>query len=293
MSAPLPPDPGPFGADTDDAVSALIDGELAGFAAERGLDVESVRASLNAWGGLEARRAYLERAVSALQEPAPLNPTDRATMVVAALAVTPDAAPVVPIAPRRRGPKVAAWLAAAAVLALVVAGGVVLFRPGSGGQSTATRRTEPAIEKVESSDPLGPGANTAITPDAAAPASSTPSQATKPAVTTNQATSSSPATSALGEISNPKTLINKVQPLVPSATLTNGGGTGSASGASVPTTGSCSAAGLFPTGSVIVLDTTATFNGQPAEVVAAQQNGRTFVYVLKPTGCSVLSAVSF
>ena len=41
------------------SVETWIDGELAGFAAERGLDVDSVRASLNAWGGLAARPLFL------------------------------------------------------------------------------------------------------------------------------------------------------------------------------------------------------------------------------------------
>lgn len=293
MNTPLPPDPGPFGADTDDAVTALIDGELAGFAAERGLDVESVRASLNAWGGLEARKATLERAVAAMQVPVTLDPNDREAMVAAALAAAPEVAPVVPIERKRRGATVARWLTAAAVLAVLVVGAVGIVRPLSGDNSRATRPTEPAIEDIEKSGSIP------IAPNAAGGGSGSTDRNT---ATTRPLATASPSSvptsvpsSALGEISNPKTLINKVQPLVPQPLVAPAGTqvTPAAGAAPVPTTGSCSAAGLFPAGAVVVLDTTATFNGKPAEVIAAQLNDRTFVYVLAPSGCSVLSAVSF
>ena len=66
-------DPGPFGADTDDAVAALMDGELAGFAADQGLDLATVREALEGWSGLAARRSLLEQGGAALREPTELD----------------------------------------------------------------------------------------------------------------------------------------------------------------------------------------------------------------------------
>jgi len=294
MSEYLPIDPGPYGADTDDAVSALIDGELAGFAADRGQDVATVQATLDAWGGLAARRARLESARHALRTPLTLDDPTRAAMVAAALAVEPDAAPVVPFTRNRsrRTAVLAAFGAAAAVLLIGV--GVGTYVVGNRSNTTST------AERASTTIPANGGGQTdsgvKISPNATGLESSSSDtrsddqSASTTAATTGRTTV--PSDTDLGEVSDPKTLIAKVQRSIPAAPITTTPGATAVTAAPNPQV-SCASGSLFPAGSAIVLETTASFNGRTAQVIAAQLAGRTTVYVLEPTGCSILSAVAF
>lgn len=126
----------PFGDDTDEALSALVDGELDAFARERGLTEDAARARLEAWPEAEARLAELDRARASMQVPVPeLDDVTRRRLVRGASNAAPK--PYAP-APRSRS-----WLAIAAVAAaglLVVIGiGVAISSMGGGGESKSSQ----------------------------------------------------------------------------------------------------------------------------------------------------------
>jgi hypothetical protein len=137
--------PPPFGDDTDDALSALLDHELAAFAADHGTTEAAVRAALDAWPETGARLAALERVRGAVAAPVPpLDDVARRRLVTGALSAPPEK--TTGDAPRPRG----TWLglAAAAVVALLIVaaiGTMVLSdddgddQAGSGG---ATRTSD-------------------------------------------------------------------------------------------------------------------------------------------------------
>jgi len=133
-------DPGPFGPDTDEALSAELDGELAGFAAEIGMPEEEVRARLDAWPGARRRRAELARAADRVRRQEPGDRLD--TLTLRRLARTAAAA-----GPRHRHP-VGTWAAAAVAALLVAIGGFGAWawlgnRP-SGTGDTAVRTADPS-----------------------------------------------------------------------------------------------------------------------------------------------------
>jgi hypothetical protein len=116
-TASLPP---PFGDNTDDALSALLDGELAAFAADHGTTEADARAALDAWPATEARLADLRAARDAAGAPVPpLDDVTRRRLVAGAL---PSRAERDTRAPGPRG----SWLglAAAAVLVLLIIGAI-------------------------------------------------------------------------------------------------------------------------------------------------------------------------
>jgi hypothetical protein len=139
---PSLPDP-PFGDDTDEAFSALADGELAAFADERGLSEAAARARLETWPGAAAKLEELGRVRASVQTPiAPLDDVTRHRLVREAThaALPPDAS-----APRSR--RWRATIAIAAAGLVVVAGiGVAISSMGGGGdtsssESSASRST--------------------------------------------------------------------------------------------------------------------------------------------------------
>lgn len=140
-AAPSPP----FGDRTDEAVSAFVDGELAGFAADLGIDPDQAERRLREWPGFEARRSTLGGAT--LPAAPPLDEARRRELVRRAVDAVPT--PLVPgIRPgphRRRGvPRV--LVAAAAAVVLVGALGVVALTvagegPGSSKSSVEAGRT--------------------------------------------------------------------------------------------------------------------------------------------------------
>jgi len=113
---PSVPDP-PFGADTDEALSALLDGELDAFAADHEIAEAEARERLESWSDFEPRRAALERARGAVQAPTPpLDDLTRRRLVRTASSELPGSAATAP-SDRR------AW----ARIAAVAAAGLVVF----------------------------------------------------------------------------------------------------------------------------------------------------------------------
>jgi hypothetical protein len=127
-SIPPASDP-PFGADTDEAVSALLDGELDAFAADHGTTETEARSRLEAWPGFEARRRAFADARQAVATPAPaLDDVMRRRLVRTAV----DAAPTPAAASRSR-----VWtVVGAAAAALLVVVGIGLAINVSGDDSS-------------------------------------------------------------------------------------------------------------------------------------------------------------
>jgi hypothetical protein len=132
MTAMPPLSEPPFGADTDEAVSALLDGELAAFAADHDTSEADARARLEAWTGFDDRRAELAgaRATASTSVPA-LDDVSRRRLVREAS----DARPAPAKAPR--GGRV--WKvvgAAAAALVVIVGIGLAIDAASDGGSSS-------------------------------------------------------------------------------------------------------------------------------------------------------------
>jgi hypothetical protein len=131
MTAIPPSSEPPFGADTDEAVSALLDGDLGAFATDHGLAEADARARLDAWPGLEERRAALAGAAAAIAAPEPaLDDLTRRRLVRDA--VDARATP----AGERRSRRWTAIGAVAAGLLAVVGVGLALNASSDGGGSS-------------------------------------------------------------------------------------------------------------------------------------------------------------
>jgi hypothetical protein len=129
----MPPFSGPpFGADTDEAVSALLDGELAAFAADHGTTEADARARLGAWTGFDERRTALAGAGATAGTPVPaLDDVTRHRLLRNAR----DEHPAPAKGPR--GGRV--WKvvgAAAAALVVVVGIGLAIDAASDGGRSS-------------------------------------------------------------------------------------------------------------------------------------------------------------
>jgi hypothetical protein len=125
----------PFGDDTDEALSAFIDGELAAFADARGLTEAAARARLDAWPELGMRLEALERSRTALQAPvAPLDDLTRRRLVRNAL----QELPAEPHSSRRSPPWAAITAVAAAAIIAVAGIGVALSSSGGGDSSKSS-----------------------------------------------------------------------------------------------------------------------------------------------------------
>ena len=86
MTQPPPLPPPPFGDDTDEALSALLDGELGAFADDHGLTEAEARDRLEQWSEYPARLAALEHGRAAVGEPvAALDDLTRRRLVRTAL----------------------------------------------------------------------------------------------------------------------------------------------------------------------------------------------------------------
>ena len=139
MTTPTSLPPPPYGDDTDAAISARLDGELAAFAADHDATEAEVAAALDGWPGTAARVEALEQARAAVATPvAPLDDLARRRLVQGALAPRDDALP----APRTRAPRGSWWgIAAAAVVAILVVvaiGAMVVTDDGSSSNDQAT-----------------------------------------------------------------------------------------------------------------------------------------------------------
>jgi hypothetical protein len=145
----------PFGDATDEAVSAAIDGELAGFATEHGMTVDEVVQRLHGWSGYEARRHELAQARAAVAtESLPLTPAVTRRLVEEARAASDPGSSrrdrTASITGRRFPWKPIA--AAAAVVALVAGVGFALSRSGGGGSSASgkAKSAGPSAPKLDS-----------------------------------------------------------------------------------------------------------------------------------------------
>lgn len=295
----LPPDPGPYGADTDDAVSALIDGELAGFAADTGRDLNEVRETLEQWRGLEARKTKLERARQAMSAPVSLDDAMRAQLVADALAAVPAVATITPITKRRRRTPIILSAAAALLLVVVGVGVVRSMNPAS----TRTASSQTTVPKAASADGIGPELTSpSTTPAASAERATTETTGavpttptTKAANTPTTARAATPTTevpqivagaggarTSLGDITDLGAARQRIQARIDSGA--------NQSVQPAQAVGPCSGAGLFPAGATIVLRAPATLEGATVEVIAATSGSTTLVMVLNPSNCSVLRA---
>ncbi|MFZ4514884.1 MAG: hypothetical protein ACOYN3_01055 [Acidimicrobiia bacterium] len=282
MNTPLPPDPGPYGPDTDDAITALIDGELAGFAADTGRSVDEVRTTLEQWGGLEARRARLLTAREAMATPVAFDDPLGSELVAAALAAVPNLAPVVALRARRS--RRIAWILSGAAIALVAMVGIGMVIGNRNSTPTAQQSSlgpelQPATAGGISRDDTGASATQSIPSTTEASAASTP-------------TTTPDTRASLGEISDPLVLRNRIQGRLNGNNNLTSSTTGGSSSTTVAPSEPCAGVALFPSGSTIVLRTPATLSGQRVEVVAATAGATTLVVVLDPASCSVLRALT-
>ncbi len=133
--------------DIDIAVSADLDGELAGYAAELGTDEATLRARIAEAPGASERRAQLVAARDAVAAPgAPLDEVTRARLVAGAIASPGSSASA-------REPRARGWYlraGAAAAVALVVVGGVVALATQGGGGGDAAKSAATGGKSVRS-----------------------------------------------------------------------------------------------------------------------------------------------
>ncbi len=129
---------GPFGEDTDEAISAWLDGELDAFAADHGCTADEARARLEASPEAVARRQRFSEVQQVVGEPVELAEIDSRRLVRTALADTPTA--------QRRPWRGLAITAVAAAAALVVGVGMIssLGTDNSQTATTAGAKLSPA-----------------------------------------------------------------------------------------------------------------------------------------------------
>ena len=129
------PTPGPFGPDTDEAVSALLDGELDAFAREHGTTEADALEQLTTWPAFDARRHELEAARAAVTTPLPpLDDVTRKRLVRNAVEAGPSAPADAPA--RRAAPWRVIGAVAASVIILV---GIGLAVATSGDDGTTSQ----------------------------------------------------------------------------------------------------------------------------------------------------------
>jgi len=280
---PTTPGPGsgsdgpPFGDATDEAVSAFLDGELAGFAATRGLDPGKAHRQLEAWTGFAARRDELAAVRRALTESTslPLDELTRRRLVATALVATAldttaldttglDRLPSAKPARTRRGPLVAVAAVAAFLLAGTVA--VVALRGGGSSSTAKGRGSAAAAEKAaKARGDTFVGSLGDVTDRAALRAALQRYGASAP---------------------GPSTGANALQSAPGAAPAT-----GASDRAEAQRCARQLAAGRTSTGPVVLL-AAATFQQRPALVVALIDHGRVVAFVLAPGTCDVLSSQS-
>jgi hypothetical protein len=142
----IPPSEPPFGADTDEAVSALLDGELGAFAADHGTTEADARARLEAWPGLDERRAAYVDARAAVATPAPaLDDVTRRRLVRNAA----DAR-AMPAAEPRRSRRWTVVGAAAAALVVVIGIGLAINASSDDGGTSSSDSAASSAGRVAS-----------------------------------------------------------------------------------------------------------------------------------------------
>ncbi len=264
MTPPPPLPPPPFGDDTDEALNALLDGELGAFAQARGLVEVDVRARLEHWPEYQARLAALEQVRAAVREPVPpLDDLDRKRLVSKALAAKDGTG-----ATSKRTGRPWLRISAAAAAALVVLAGIgaMLTSLGTGGDSKSASSGSAATAGAPRGDVgnLGDVSDPATIRTLLDPGSAS--------------TSSRPSAPGLDHLRQQYST----------------GGTSDAAiaaGPDVPTPRACAAlvAGSRP----VRFFGTGTYQGRAVTIVGIDSGGRTIAFVVPRDDCtSVLTAVS-
>jgi len=258
----LPPAPfsgPPFGDDTDEAVSALLDGELAGFASAHGIAESEARARLEGWAGLEARRDELRGASGAVAEVEDLDEHTRHRLVAAALAAHDADRPAPAPGDRASRP----WRRRAAVAvaaAAVIVGGVVAAVAGLGGGESAERSASSATAEGGAAAPRG------FLGDVG--------DVTDPAALRRLLGGKTPVSSGDGPAAA------KAPPSVNDAQTVE------------PSTAIARCASAVAGGAPLLFSATATSGGEPAYVIGIARDGRTIAFVVSAADCSIVGSVS-
>ena len=262
----------PFGDDTDEALSALVDGELAPFAAERGLTEAATRARLEAWPETEARLAELSRIRAAVQAPvSSLDDVTRRRLLRGAS----DVVAASPSTARRSRSWVAITAVAAAALLAVAGIGAAIssIGGGDGTSSSKSAASSPVTGAPLAGDVGNLGDVTSATAlralldrrqAAGAGAKSAPTVAPGPESAAS-ATAGDTAGNTAGN--TPGTTANSVDP---------------------------AACALKLAGSRrVAFSGTGTYRGTPVAIVGIAEGGRTIVFVVSSTDCTkVLASIS-
>lgn len=266
---PMSPTP-PFGDDTDEALSALLDGELGAFASERDLTEAEARAQLEGWPGAEGRLAELEGARAALRAPVPdLDDVTRRRLLHAATsaATTQRTTSTSTGASSRPNRSWATIVAVAAAGLLVVVGlGVAVnsISGGGGGNDASSSAGDAATAAAPLRGDVGDLGD--ITSAAALRA-----LLDRRASAESQAADSSTTTPA------------------PSAAPGDAGGTDSSKTAVDPVTCAQTLAGTRS----VTFTGAGIYQGSPVTVFGITKGGRTIVFVVSSTDCTkVLTSIS-
>jgi hypothetical protein len=260
----------PFGDDTDEALSAFLDGELAAFAEDHGLTQATARAQLDAWPELEQRLELLERNRAAMQAPvAPLDDLTRRRLVRNALNELPaEAGSSKPSRPW------AAITAVAAAALIAVAGIGVAISSTGGGNGSSDRAS--SGERADSAGPLRGDVGDL-------------GDVTSPEALRTLLDRRAAAEAAGGGAEN-------TSPGAPAASTT-APSDASDKAPSVPQTFSAAAvaacadqvAGDRP----VTFTGTGQYKGQPVTIVGITEGGRTIVFVVASTDCTdVVASIS-
>jgi hypothetical protein len=253
----------PFGDDTDEAISALIDGELGAFATERGMTEASARARLEAWPRYASRRAAIEQVRAAVGADAePLDDVTRRRLVRTATNAVPTSE-----APATRQSRSWVWItaAAAAVLLVIVGIGFAISATGDSGKSTDSSASGSA---ATSADPLR--GDVGELGDVSSP------QALRSLLDRRAAAADDSAKQS-----------ESVAPPAPE----QGGTSAAADGGTAIDAATC--ARRLAGSREVRFTGTGTYRGTPVTIVGITDRGRTIVFVVPDTDCTnVLASIS-
>ena len=267
MTQPPPLPPPPFGDDTDEALSALLDGELGAFAADHGLTEAEARERLEHWSGYPERLAALERGRAEVAAPVPpIDDLTRRRLIRNAL----PAADGIGATSNRSG---WSWLrisAAAAAALIVLAGlGAMLTSLGTGSDTNAKSSGTGSAAEV----PRGNlGSIGDVTDPAAIRALVQPGAQKKPTATTD-------AAAAAGELSG--------------GTANDSTSSGTFSERADAQVDPKACAAQLAKARPVRFFATGTYRGQPVTVVGIESGARTIAFVVPSNDCTnVLTAIS-
>jgi hypothetical protein len=257
MADPTDPTLPPFGDDTDEAVSALVDGELAAFARDHDLLEAEVHSRLERWPGLaDARRALgaLRDAPPSVDADRPLDTVTRRRLVRGAMDATASA----PAPSRSSRNRALLWTGSAAAAAAAIVGLVAIVGQGS-ARHDAAKTSSAASEK----DAAGGGS-----------------------------ASSARYAGDLGDVTDPASLrVALVKAAAPAAPAAGDFASRSQdqNGSPAPSPELTTCAAKTAAGRPVQFVATATYRGQRAAVVAVADGGRTAAYVTSLPECTVLT----